>query len=756
MPTESESPHASDPAQSSATGARDQGSIPEASSDERTGAGGEPTSYLDFPDTVEVMRGLLEAGHHLSPGSKGGSHTEVFALDPVRLAGVLEQWIRLSGRDPAQRSEEIRSFSREIADRFIFKIGNIEYFVMRLGKSEEAVMRRATVSEAFGPVGYSLHPSFDKTVQDATEASREIPYFASGPPADQFAYFLPDALRQFVHGEIDRLPPGDEDGLFLVYDVDARRELSVFEILDEDPYFTKQIGDFQQLREFQRRVRSDPIDRATEERLRNFFSAPITVGVRDTIRWFMGTRHPEVDWPEARAIIEDCFGKHGEENFLLPETNLYARSARLSASFIEQTERSNRDVVEAFFRGVRGGLPLRESRKIGNHLLRDVCEQVLRHHHDYPVFRIEPTTGWLNMSSAKLLGRVSMALATHLSGAVFPNRKNIDVEAALYRRGLLEILQEQLAEKELDGLLEALRERLFAYLVRGGVELEDGQTVSYEQIPTTFYSMQQRADFMPAGERIIHRTSLEDLAKPELRFLLREFPELAEKLVVFFVLILRFYLDTDFIPDLRPDEAGVNILVLGIWGAMTENVLVFVTEDERGDTHVRIRFVDNKDHFKAYRREVDRDQPLGLAKHALRIVGPVVEPAMLRAVGEFVQAVANNRKGFRRRKLDVADAVEKLLEIFGEVVRRSMDETQAHVKAMVEDSLDDTTRAVSQVVRRALRKPGAPHPHVPPAHQYAASLEPRGPRGRNGRNGKGSRGRGGGHGRPGSDGRTGI
>jgi hypothetical protein len=75
---------------------------------------------------------------------------------------------------------------------------------------------------------------------------------------------------------------------------------------------------------------------------------------------------------------------------------------------------------------------------------------------------------------------------------------------------------------------------------------------------------------------------------------------------------------------------------------------------------------------------------------------------------------------------------------------------------MVEDSLDDTTRAVSQVVRRALRKPGAPHPHVPPAHQYAASLEPRGPRGRNGRNGKGSRGRGGGHGRPGSDGRTGI
>jgi hypothetical protein len=681
----------------------------------------------DFPNSLEVMRGLLEAARYLSPDSKGGSHTEVFVLETEALGRVLAQWIRKQGEDPTARAAEIAGFAEAVAERHVLKVGNIEYFVMRLGKKEEASMRRSPVSEIFGPVGYNLHPSFDKTVQDATEASREIPYFASGPPHAQFAYFLPDAIRAFVRGELHTLPEGDESGLFLVYDVEGRRELSVFEILDEDTYFNKEIPDFSALRKFGRRLRADPLDRATEERLRNFFSAPITVGVRDTLRWMLGSRHPEVNWEEARGIIRDCFEKHADENFLLPETNLYAPSARLEKGFVEKSRTQNEQVSEAFYQRVQKRLPLSVSRKLGSDLLRDTCAQVLRYHHDYPIFRIDPNTGWLTTSTARLLVRVVTGLTGHLYGTSFPNRRNIEIDTALYRRGLLETLQSQLDEEEIALVRRTLKRCLFEYMLKNGIALPDGTNAAYRQIPTTFYSFQQRADYMPPGEKILYQASLEEIMTTEKRFLLREFPVLAEKLVVFFVLVLRFYLDTDFIPDLRPDEAGINIFVLGIWGSVTENVLVFVTEDENTKTHVHIRFVDNKDHFKAYRREVDREQPLGLAKYALRIVGPVVEPAMLRAVGEFVQLVYDNRKGFKRSRKDLADAVERLMSIFNEVVVRSMDETQAHVKTVVEDSLDDTTRMVSQLVRRALKKPGAPTPAPPPAHEYVSSLEPGAP-----------------------------
>lgn len=658
------------------------------------------------PGSHEVMRGLLRAAHHLSPGSKGGSHTEVFALDAERLSGVIQEWIADTGGDPAARSAAAVRFARQISERFILKVGNIDFFVMRFGSEEEAVLPRSYVTEAFGPIGYNLHPSFDKTVQDATEASRELPYFAAGGSDDQFAPFLPDAIRRFVAGRIDDLPTGGEDGLFLVYDVDARRELSVFDILTQDPYFKKSVEDLSALKELQRALREHPLDRATVERLQSFFNAPITVGLRDTLRWLRGSRHPTVSWDEAREIIEDCFARHGNENYLLPETNLYAPSARLAPEDLTRINANNRRVSEALAAKLTSDLPLGITRKIGSELLLRVAEQVLRFHHDYPVYHVEPTTAWISGSTLAFVGRFFTQLTTHLVRLKLPTRRNIDVEASLYRRGLLEELSEVLTAEEAAAVIAQIRAHLVQYMAVGGIETAPGTREQYAQIPTTFYSFQQLADWLPERHTVLHRVSLEQLVSTEKRFLLRAFPEIAEKLTVFFVMVLRFFLDTDFVPDLRPDESGVDLFVFGIWGAVTENVIVLVTEDEQHKTHVTIRFVDNKDHFKAYRREVDREKPLGLAKYALRLIGPVIEPAMFRAVGDFVQIVHDNRMGFKQPRPDLADHIDRVLEVSTEVVRRSMDETQAHLKAVVDDGLDDTTMLVSRVVRSVLRKPG--------------------------------------------------
>ncbi len=657
----------------------------------------------------DVVCGLMEAVRPISEKSRGGSHTQVLLLVPDRLERVLARWIDEQGRDSKKEQARIEAFSRRLAERYLLKVGNIELFTMRLGGSREAVLPRAEISEVFGPIGYNLHPSFDKAVQDSLEACREIPYFAFGEPAEQFAPFLPDVIRQFVEGRLDALPEGDESGLFLVYDVDARRELTVYEILGEDPYFEKDLPNFEVLRSYQEHVRAQPLDKRTTERLRDFFNAPVTVGVRDTLRWLLGSRHTRLTWSQARLIIEDCFDKHGHENYLLPETTVYAPAHTMSRKKLEETRRKNQEAVAAFAWDLRKRLPLSLSRALGTDLMGQIAEQILRYHHDYPAFVIEPFSGWISLGMLTFLERLAYYAVSHAARMRYPRRPNVNVAAALYRRGLLSEIDARLGIDDRKRFIGILQQALAAYMLKGGVADREGRLRRYEQVTTTFFTFQERADWIRPGEKLLHVVSLEGLAKPEYRYLLREFPELAEKLVVFFTMVLRFFLDTDFVPDLRPDEAGVNIFILGIWGNITENVIILITESEEdGETHIRIRFVDNKDHFKAYRREVDKDHPLGLAKHGLRLTGPVVEPAMKRAVAEFVDLVYENRNGtLPRPKRTFPEAAERAVEVSAEMVRQGVEETNETIRTMVTDTLDDTTKVISRLVRNVLRKPPA-------------------------------------------------
>ncbi len=654
----------------------------------------------------DIVCGLMEAVRPISEKSRGGSHTQVLLFVPERLEPVLARWVAEQGRDPEQERDRIASFARRLSERYLFKVGNIELFTMRLGGSREAVLPRAEISEVFGPIGYNLHPSFDKAVQDSMEACRELPYFAFGQPSEQFAPFLPDVVSQFVEGRLNDLPDGDESGLFLVYDVDARRELTVYEILGEDPYFEQNLTSFEALSAYQEHVRRQPLDKRTTEHLRNFFNSPVTVGVRDTLRWILGSRHTRLTWNEARLIIEDCFDKHWDENFLLPETTVYAPAHTISKKSLLQIRESNRIAAKAFAWDIGKRLPLAVSRKLGKDLLFRIAEQVLRYHHDYPAFVVEPFSGWISFGMATFLERLAYYAAGQLTRMRYPRRPNVDVQAALYRRGLLSDVANSLSDKERKQLIAVLNQALAAYMLQGGVADRQGRKRRYEQVTTTFFTFQERADWVRPGEKLLHLVSLEGLAKPEHRYLLREFPELAEKLVVFFTLVFRFYLDTDFVPDLRPDEAGINIFILGIWGNITENVLILITESEDdGQVHTRIRFVDNKDHFKAYRRDVDRDHPLGLAKHGLRLTGPVIEPAMKRAVAEFVEVVYENRNGaLPRPKRTLPEAAEHAVEISAEMVRQGVEESNEALRTMVADTLDDTTKVVSRLVRNVLRK----------------------------------------------------
>ncbi len=649
----------------------------------------------------DILQGLYEASRRFRPGSKGGAHTEVLAFDADRLESVLRRFAAAAGVDVETRAAAIRAFAGDLAARFLMKIGHVDEFPMKLHEREETPFPRVYVSEAFGPIGYNLLPTWQKTLLDATEAVREIPYFAFGTPGDQFAPLLPETIRNFIASDCQQAERFDPNAVFLLNDGTGEK-LTVYDILTRDRYFTRPIKGFDDLVHFQQRLREDPLDAAMVDGLMEFFNAPITVGVRDTVRWLLGSRHPRFNWDRARDLIYDCFQRHGHENYLLPETNVYAVDVRVPADRRAAIRARNERAVRRFAEALDDALPLDVDLVLDDAHVARLAEAALAYHHAYPEYELEAVAGVLSPTFLRFVGRFAMYFALFTAGIPVRMRRNVHFEHHFRTSGLEARLLGHLPPELRESFYEALYAEIARYVARGGVYDTDGTLCTYERLDTTSYCFAQIADYgLGEGERIGAKFSLEDLRTEEGRAMLDRYPEIGEKLVVFFVLVLRFYLDTDFIPDLRPEDAGRDLFLLGIWGYLTENVLVIISENEAGQSRVRIAFVDNKDHFKQYRREEDRDRPMGLAKHALRLIHPIVEPAIYRAIGNFLQIVHDHRFGPAPEPKTPEEHLDRAVEVGREVARKGWKEAQVAVEAVLLDSLDDAIGGVRRTLRRA-------------------------------------------------------
>ncbi len=675
----------------------------EPSRDENAMAGEGPASssvYADV-DAHAVCHAFHQAVYSLTPGREAGSHTMIFALDPQRLSAVLTEMVRSrEGEETAaRRAPAIDAWCRDFCRRFLFKVGRTDNFTMRLGSSKPLEIPRAMVSEVFGGIGYSLFPTWRKTHSDSLEAAREIPYFFHGNPRDLFLFPVDDVVRDLLAGRPVLPLAGDPSGIFLIAHTAMRRErLSLYDLLASDPYAREPVADEDAFVQRMRRLREEPLSEDVVRHLQGFFDAPITVGVRDALRWLNGARHPEIGWKEAREIVEACFARHRHEDFLLPELNYYVRDPALSPEAVARTDEANREVIQAAAARLRRFASARLRRLLGMEDMERLMGLVLAWHHGYPQYRLEETVGVLNHATLKVGLKFAEQLALLLSDVKMPVRRNADLQAFLQSPAIRSLWGEELLESDWRELQALLAQFLLFYDLRHGVPTSRGMR-EYRFVPTTFVTFQERADFLPPGAEKIVQFSLEQLAKAEYSIYLRRYPELAEKLVVFFVLVLRFFLDTDFVPDLRPDEAGIHIFILGIWGYITENLIITLYRDADGMERFRIKFVDNKDHFKQYKREVDRNRPLGLAKHGLRIVQPVVLPAMLRAVGNFVQIVHENRMGVRRREISLTGLVEYGMAVAQEVILKGIDYSADSLQALIADGLDDAGKLAGRIVR---------------------------------------------------------
>jgi len=107
--------------------------------------------------------------------------------------------------------------------------------------------------------------------------------------------------------------------------------------------------------------------------------------------------------------------------------------------------------------------------------------------------------------------------------------------------------------------------------------------------------------------------------------------------------------------------------------------------------HVDLSFVDNRDHFKEFRRNEDRRSPVGIAKNAARLASGLIEPAMLRSIGLFADHVwANGQPGPVVRTPVVRKYASRGIDIAQEVAHVSIDYAFDMAKAAVQDVVDDT------------------------------------------------------------------
>ncbi len=669
------------------------------SSDEVEIPPSDPALYADLNGHA-ICASFHASVYSLTPGKDPGSHTEIFALDSDRLADVLSSLVRDVEGDHAAdaRLPGIRKWCDEFCGRFLFKVGRTANFTMRLGGARPAEIPRSIVSEVFGGIGYNLFPTWRKTMSDSTEAVREIPYFFMGNPDDLFLFPLDGTIRRLLAGQYPEMT-GDPSAVFLVRDTHVAHERhSFYDLLDRDIYTKDKIPGREAFLSRLRHLRENPLSPQVTAALSEFFNAPITVGVRDTLRWLNGARHPDMQWEQALEIIHSCYEKHGGEDFLLPEINYYVPVPSMQVSEVRELGKHNRVVVRSAGARFRRSCSARLRRLVTPAQTEELLESVLAWHHGYPLYKLEETVGVLNPSTLKVGLKFTEQLALFLAGVKLPVRRNARLIQFLEAEGHRERLMNYLLESDYRELVLRLAQFLLFYDLRHGVSTPRG-LMEYRSIPTTFCTFQERADHLPSGCEKLAQFSLEKLAGAEFSGILRKYPELAEKLVVFFVQVLRFFLDTDFIPDLRPDEAGINIFILGIWGYITENLIITLYRDPEGVERFRIKFVDNKDHFKQYKREVDKDRPMGLAKHALRIVQPVVLPAMLRSVGNFVQIVHENRNGYSRKEITLTGLVEYGFAVAQEVILKGIDYSADSLQSLISDGLDDAGKLASRAAR---------------------------------------------------------
>lgn len=600
----------------------------------------------------------------------------------------LERYLKPLGEVP---SDVLNSFVER------FGISVLRQDALKLSvKGFERKIDRQTFAEGLGAAGVQFLPTRQSATRAAFESAREIAYFGFGDMQNQ-SFACPIAqLCSYLCPEQSQLA-GDDIILRDMREPFASSH-SIYDILTRDVDFHENVTDAASLQAFQTQLRAHVMNREFIEMGAEFFNRLATFGVRDALRWMLGSRHPWFDWNHACELIERAFQSHGTDHFNTPQIVYYTYDPQVAEVDIDAIQTQNQTVIRAFADQLRGALHAKSSSVAAK--LSDQFERlsawILDIHHDYPDFDLESQGYFGPGKSIDFLGHsIQNQMNRDLLGKDTQLRLNQNMRAHFEALDLTHHELGDLSNDEREIFFATVTERLQAYDEAGGIMCQT-ETQAYRRIPCLLFLIQDLGCPKPhANERLLDTFDLSQMTQLEHASYMRMFPEISEKLVVFFALTLRHLVDTEHVPDLRPRNFIKDFLVLGLWGTRTPNLRInlyidkaFNENDLPSDYPVRceIKFV-GTEQVETHPLEHIRDDAK-LTRMLVSNVAPLIPPSILRNLGTFTMAMEEFTHPIHEPDLNPFNLIPYLADVIHETtifgVRRSLNDIAAVLEYLVQ------------------------------------------------------------------------
>ena len=597
----------------------------------------EREEYLKNPPPFSdlwIKRGLLQRalkpiaakhkGDQIDILESKGANMEVYDFVEDDLAVLLEEWAALKGQSPDDNLKtRIRGFAKEVAHRFVFKVGNTNDFIVKFGP-KTSVFPRDDMEEGFAPLGVLIKHTIRRVRNLARDVLRFNLYLGNEEKHPVTGPHLCGEMRRFLE-EPDSFGALANSPDFMATD-EGGEKWDVASVCSEIPG-----GDYNDYLKLNRTLRQPELEK-NEGDLKPFFDAVVTIGLHDTMRRLARYDcHTTLDHDGASDLIKQVSQKHRESSYVLPEQTTYGYDPRLSSGEWAKIDQNNGEVATRlqFFLKEEASPALQPIFQ-NDYIAHEYCRAVLEHYNDIPEYEVDPATTFLSSTMLKFLFKAAY-LYTVRPGC----RKRKDFEKSAPLSGFFEKLS--------PGDVEALRKATLRALKNYGKIRPKGDVPSFIRQEKTQVKTQDRLDYHPEGKAVkgfpisIRRIINE---QPEL---LKKYPEIAEKLLLLYYQIYKMMQDTGYIPDLRPENIIKYMFGMGEWAVQTENIQVTVFETPDGKRSVEVKNVDPEDHFrKSPEHEDDRHPQEGLAKYGLGLAD-VAARSIKKAISRFVEQVAKEQ-----------------------------------------------------------------------------------------------------------------
>lgn len=568
---------------------------------------------------------------------------------------------------------------------------------------------RQSIAEGLGSAGVQFFPTHQSANRSAFESSREALYFGYGSLKEQFMACPIEALCALREGREAKEEPNATVFRDLREGFETTR--TVCEMLSQDCYFNGDASTPEKFVALQKQIRATALSGEVAEKLEFFFNRRMTIGVRDTLRWTLGARHPRFNWDRAKELLEGALERHQSDNFNTPKIVYYTYDPSIEECEIVDAERNNELVIAAFGNKLRETLN-EASLGLGDQItdMAALCRWVLDIHHDYPDFDLESSGKSDAAAHIEFLRHsIQSSVSSEILGDNAQMRKNFNFRAHFAACDLERRFLGALSAEERDIFYDVVDDLIRGYDEKNGIVSDEG-IIMYRRLPATLFVIQNRGDSAPApGERLLDAFDLSRMTQLEHASYMRSFVEISEKLVLFFVLTLRHMMETDHAPDLRPRDLMKDFLLLGLWGTRTPNILVNLYVDENTDltqpieklSHAEVRFVGCE------QVEIHALNHLDVDAKALRFIVsqclPLIEPSILRNIGTFTMALDEFENGCASydRDMDIFGIFHYGMDMIHEIgrvgIRGSISDTLSFCDFLIHSTINDTGRIITNV-----------------------------------------------------------